>query len=92
MISLSLSTIRARVGLCTLPTERNSWPSLSEASDTNLVSDAPQMRSMTCLASAELARDRSILTRFLKDAFISSLVNDENLTRQVLSTASSPNA
>ena len=55
-ISFSRSTMRARVGDCTLPTERNSLPSRPEVRDIYLVRAAPQTRSMICLASPDAAR------------------------------------
>ncbi len=54
--SFSLSTMRARVGLWTRPTERKCLPSRVDARLMNLVRLAPHMRSISCLASPAEAR------------------------------------
>ncbi len=54
--SFSRSTTRTRVGVCTRPTLRNWLPSRPVARETNRVSVAPQIRSMSCRASPARAR------------------------------------
>ena len=89
----------ARVGLCTLPTERKSLPSLPEAMDMRRVRTAPHARSMYCLDSAERARFMSRSVRFWKAFSISDLMRAlnralltfmEGFTCFISSTASIP--
>ena len=53
--SISRSTIRPRVGLCTRPTERKLEPKRRVESETARVSVAPQSRSMSWRAAPALA-------------------------------------
>gem|GEM_PF-5711800 len=79
-ISRSRSTIMARVGLCTLPTERMFAPPRFAASERNRVKDAPHIRSMTWRASPADARAKSISVGDANACRISPGVIAENLT------------
>ncbi len=70
-LSCSFSTIKRSVGLCTRPTERNCLPKRDEASEMNLVSVAPQIKSMSCRASPALARSTMTSCRWA-NAFLTS--------------------
>ncbi|KAF5060350.1 hypothetical protein DSECCO2_326490 [anaerobic digester metagenome] len=82
MISLCLSTMSVRVGLCTLPTERKLLPIWPLASEMNLVRTAPQARSMTCLVSADSANRWSGSVSCLNAPSISNLVRALKRTRR----------
>ncbi len=70
-LSLSLSTISAKVGDWTLPTERNNLPSLPAARDMKRVREAPHTRSMTCREWPASARLKSIFDTFSNASIIS---------------------
>ena len=85
-ISFSLSTIMPSVGLWTRPTLKILLPPRFAAILMNLVREAPQTRSISCLASPAAARSKSTVVGFSNAAAISGLVIAENMARLTLTS------
>ena len=82
--SFSRSATSTRVGVWTRPTLRNWLPSREVASDTNRVSVAPQMRSMSCRASPARASGSDRWSRWEKARLISPGVRAEKRARRTV--------
>ena len=80
-ISISRSTMMARVGVWTRPTDRKSEPTWDEAMERNRVRTAPQTRSMICRASPADARSWSTSTSSAKASLTSWGVRAEKWER-----------